>query len=58
MARESEVAAIHTALGARAQGCGVLLLGDAGVGKTTLARCATQSLRVPAHWVAGTESAG
>jgi DNA-binding CsgD family transcriptional regulator len=57
VARESEVAAIHTALGARAEGCGVLLLGDAGVGKTTLARCATRSLRAPAHWVAGTESA-
>lgn len=55
--RETEVAAIHSALAGRAQGNGVLLLGDAGVGKTTLARCATRALRAPAHWVAGTESA-
>ncbi|WP_286171848.1 LuxR family transcriptional regulator [Mycobacterium sp. BK086] len=37
--------------------CGTLLLGDAGVGKTTLARMATQSSRAGAVWVAGTESA-
>lgn len=37
--------------------CGTLLLGDAGVGKTTLARMAAQSMRAKAVWLAGTESA-
>lgn len=57
LGRESEVAQIQTALAGRGQGCGVLLLGDAGVGKTTLARGVTATLRAETHWVAGTESA-
>ncbi|WP_264060864.1 AAA family ATPase, partial [Mycolicibacterium psychrotolerans] len=35
---------------------GVVLVGDAGVGKTTLARSVTESLRSQVHWVASTES--
>ena len=34
-----------------------MLIGDAGVGKTTLARLVTQSLPSRVQWVAGTESA-
>jgi DNA-binding CsgD family transcriptional regulator len=34
-----------------------VLFGEAGVGKTTLARAVTQSLPTQVHWVAGTESA-
>jgi DNA-binding NarL/FixJ family response regulator/DNA replicative helicase MCM subunit Mcm2 (Cdc46/Mcm family) len=37
--------------------CGIVLVGDAGVGKTTLARLVTQALPVRVQWVAGTESA-
>lgn len=37
--------------------CGTLLLGEAGVGKTTLARMATQPSRAGGVWLAGTESA-
>ena len=55
--REREVTEMRAALDCRADVCGVLLIGEAGVGKTTLARSVTQSLGVPAHWVAGTESA-
>lgn len=55
--RDGEVAAIRAALACQAEVCGVLLLGEAGVGKTTLARSATQSSGIAAHWVAGTESA-
>lgn len=55
--RDRDVTAIRAALDCQAEVCGVLLLGEPGVGKTTLARSVTQSLRVPAHWVAGTESA-
>ncbi|WP_213930983.1 helix-turn-helix transcriptional regulator [Rhodococcus sp. B50] len=36
---------------------GVVLTGDPGVGKTTLARMATDSLSAPVRWIAGTESA-
>jgi DNA-binding NarL/FixJ family response regulator len=55
--RGKELAAIQATLQRRPGTCGTLLLGDAGVGKTTLARMATQSLRTGAMWVAGTESA-
>lgn len=55
--RENEFAAIHNALMDQSGVCGIVLVGDAGVGKTTLARLVTQSLPVRVQWVAGTESA-
>jgi DNA-binding NarL/FixJ family response regulator len=55
--REDEFSAIHSALVGRQGVSGIVLFGDAGVGKTTLARSVTQSLPTPVHWVAGTESA-
>ena len=57
MRRGKELAAIQATLQGRPGQCGTLLLGDAGVGKTTLARMAAHALRTPAVWVAGTESA-
>ncbi len=54
--REAELAAIRAALAPRSTARGVLLLGEPGVGKTTLARSVT-SLSTTAHWVGGTESA-
>ncbi len=57
VARETELAAIRGALTTQPAVGGVLLIGEAGVGKTTLARSVTQSLRTNAHWVGGTESA-
>ncbi|CRK49985.1 Response regulator receiver protein [Rhodococcus sp. RD6.2] len=38
-------------------GHGAILIGAAGVGKTTLARVVTESLGSPVQWIAGTESA-
>jgi DNA-binding CsgD family transcriptional regulator len=55
--RENEFTAIHNALVEQTDVCGIVLIGDAGVGKTTLARLVTQSLPVRVQWVAGTESA-
>ena len=55
--REKEFGLIRSALVGQQGGCGIVLFGDAGVGKTTLARSVTQSLHTPVHWVAGTESA-
>src|SRR5215217_5934674 len=55
--RDSEYATIHDALVEHKNGCGIVLVGDAGVGKTTLARLVTQSLPTRVQWVAGTESA-
>lgn len=55
--RENEFSAIRSALVEQQGVCGIVLFGDAGVGKTTLARSVTQSLPTPVHWVAGTESA-
>ena len=55
--RENEFTAIHNALVEQTGVCGIVLVGDAGVGKTTLARLVTQSLPLRVQWVAGTESA-
>lgn len=55
--RDDEFTAIHNALVEPAGVCGIVLIGDAGVGKTTLARLVTQSLPVRVQWVAATESA-
>ncbi|PRC45731.1 helix-turn-helix transcriptional regulator, partial [Mycobacterium sp. ITM-2017-0098] len=53
--RPSEFGAVRSAL--TGNECrGVVLVGDAGVGKTTLARAVTESLRTQVHWVASTES--
>jgi DNA-binding NarL/FixJ family response regulator len=53
--RPAEFDVIRSALTGR-ESCGVLLDGAAGVGKTTLARAVTESLRSQVHWVACTES--
>ena len=53
--RPVEFSAVRSALTGRECG-GVLLVGAAGVGKTTLARTVTESLRSAVHWVACTES--
>ncbi|HEY5151579.1 MAG TPA: LuxR C-terminal-related transcriptional regulator [Mycobacterium sp.] len=55
--RDSEFTATRSALVNQPDVCGILLIGDAGVGKTTLARSVTQTLRSGVHWVGGTESA-
>jgi DNA-binding CsgD family transcriptional regulator len=55
--RDVEFTAIHNALVEKTGVCGIVLIGDAGVGKTTLARLVTQSLPSRVQWVAGTESA-
>src|SRR6185436_12579835 len=55
--RDIQYATIHSALVESTGVCGIVVIGDAGVGKTTLARLVTQSLPCPVRWVAGTESA-
>ena len=55
--RELEFARIRSALGDRSGHCGVVLTGDAGVGKTTLARHAVDGMKLRVRWVAGTVSA-
>ena len=55
--RDIQYATIHSALVDGTGICGIVVIGDAGVGKTTLARLVTQSLPFPVRWVAGTESA-
>ena len=55
--REDEFSTIRSALAGTQGFAGIVLFGDAGVGKTTLARAVTQSLPTPVQWVAGTESA-
>lgn len=55
--RDHEFTTIHNALVEQTGVCGIVLIGDAGVGKTTLARLVTQSLSSRVQWVAGTESA-
>ena len=53
--RPAEQEAIRTALGAR-ETCGAILVGPAGVGKTTLARTVTASMRAKVNWAACTET--
>ncbi|MGV9859703.1 LuxR C-terminal-related transcriptional regulator [Gordonia sp. NPDC003425] len=55
--REKEFRTIQAALTDETQVCGVVLTGDSGVGKTTLARHVTSGLSSGVRWVAGTESA-
>jgi DNA-binding NarL/FixJ family response regulator len=55
--RDAEFAAIRSALVEKQDVCGIVVIGAAGVGKTTLARSVTQSLPARVRWVAGTESA-
>jgi DNA-binding CsgD family transcriptional regulator len=55
--RDAEFAATRRALVGQTDSRGIVLVGDAAVGKTTLARQVAQSLSVPVEWVAGTESA-
>lgn len=55
--RREEFEVIRSALTPQSEGCGIVITGDAGVGKTTLARRATGSLHDKVRWVAGTESA-
>ncbi|WNG93754.1 LuxR family transcriptional regulator [Mycobacterium sp. ITM-2016-00318] len=57
VARDDEYTTIQSALVEQHGVCGIVLVGDAGVGKTTLARLVTQSLPTRVQWVAGTESA-
>lgn len=55
--REREFRTIQAALTGETAACGVVLTGDSGVGKTTLARHVTAGLSSGVRWVAGTESA-
>lgn len=54
--REPEFAALHAALTEPTRTAGVVVVGEAGVGKTTLARDVTGSLPNRVRWVAGTAS--
>ena len=55
--RDDEFRRIQSALVGGTDIRGIVLIGDAGVGKTSLARLVTQSLPTRVQWVAGTESA-
>ena len=54
--REPEFAALRAALTEQTRTAGVVVVGEAGVGKTTLARDVTESLPNRVRWVAGTAS--
>ena len=54
--REAEYATIYTALVGQSEARGVVVIGDAGVGKTTLARLGTESLPSRVQWVTGTQT--
>ena len=55
--RDKEFAEITAALTGSDNHRGVVLIGDAGVGKTTLARAVTASMPARVQWYAGTASA-
>ena len=55
--RDNEYTRIRTALVDQPGICGIVIIGDAGVGKTMLARSVTQALPTRVQWVVGTESA-
>src|SRR5262245_17543510 len=57
LARNTQFAILRSALADGTESHGIVLIGDPGVGKTTLARLVTQSLPSSVRWVAGTESA-
>jgi DNA-binding CsgD family transcriptional regulator len=54
--REPEFAAVRAALVGQSNTAGIVVAGEAGVGKTTLARQVTESLPNRVQWVAGTSS--
>jgi predicted ATPase len=54
--REPEFAAVRAALVGQTRTAGIVVVGEAGVGKTTLARQVTESLQNRVQWVAGTAS--
>jgi hypothetical protein len=54
--REPEFAAVRAALVGQTRTDGIVVAGEAGVGKTTLARQVTESLTNRVQWVAGTAS--
>src|SRR5918998_4691169 len=55
--RQTEFDTLHAVLTRSGDAGGAVLTGDAGVGKTTLARSVTRTLPGEVRWVAGTESA-
>ena len=55
--RDDEYTTVRAALVGESGFCGVVIVGDPGVGKTTLARMVTRSLPMRVLWTAGTESA-